>query len=348
MKQLTIGKNEDGKRVDAIAALVLPKAGKGFIYKMLRKKNIVLNGKKAEGNDRVSEGDVVTFFLSDETIRGFSETGAEAGQTQEELTDRAKSQSTEADKGKEAARSKEIRAFSDAIIYEDEDVILINKPAGMLSQKAVQEDVSTNELLIAYLLDRGRITEEELKTFRPSVCNRLDRNTSGILCAGVSLKGLRELTALIRERRVDKYYMCIVKGVPAGKTDRYTHLVSYLSKDGKSNKVEVRNREFEGSEKVEIEYMPVRSEGGYTLMRVKLITGKSHQIRAQLASIGHPIAGDPKYGDRKECERLKKQHGVKRQLLSAVCMSFPEDTRLEPLKGRKFSIVLPKDFFICG
>ena len=318
MKQFTIGKNEDGKRLDAVASLIIPKAGKGFIYKMLRKKNIVLNEKKADGNERVKTGDVIKLYLSDETFEGFGGVVQSEGATPDPH-------------------------FKKMIIYEDDDIMLIDKPAGMLSQKAEAADVSVNVLMIGYLLEEGKISEEGLKTFKPSVCNRLDRNTSGMICAGISLKGTRELTRLIRDRLAGKYYLCIVCGEVARKK---VHLRSYLSKDEKNNKVKVSNTGFEGSVPVEIEYCAVKSQDGFSLLKVRLITGKSHQIRAQLASAGFPIAGDIKYGNRQANDMLKKKYRVNRQLLTAYSFVFPEETELEKVRGREFHAELPEDFFI--
>ena len=362
MKQFTIGKNEDGKRLDAVASLIIPKAGKGFIYKMLRKKNIVLNEKKADGNERVKTGDVIKFYLSDETFEGFggvvqSEgvelTGADetAGGTPDG-TGKTLGR-TSGSTGKTAGKTTGIiigktqdtaySGFQKMIIYEDDDIMLIDKPAGMLSQKAEAADVSVNELMIGYLLEEGKISEEGLKTFKPSVCNRLDRNTSGMICAGISLKGTRELTRLIRDRLAGKYYLCIVCGEVARKK---VHLRSYLRKDEKNNKVKVSNTGFEGSVPVEIEYCAVKSQDGFSLLKVRLITGKSHQIRAQLASAGFPIAGDIKYGNRQANDMLKKKYRVNRQLLTAYSFVFPEETELENVRGREFHAELPEDFFI--
>ncbi len=329
MEQFTVGKNEDGKRIDAIIMKLLPGAGKGFIYKMLRKKNIVVNDKKTDGNARVSSGDVIKMYLSDETITGFGGVVSREENKEE--------------------NPEELSEFRNWIIYEDEDIMLVNKPAGLLSQKAANDDISVNELIIEYLLSEGKIEQRGLRTFRPSVCNRLDRNTSGIICAGVSLKGSRELTRLIRDRKADKYYMCIVCGElsddDAGRGGS-VFLRSYLSKDEKSNKVRVSNKEFQGSVPVEIEYRPVESRNGYSLLEVKLITGKSHQIRAQLAAAGYPLAGDAKYGDKTSNESLRRQYGVKRQLLTAYRFSFPHDTDLENVRGKTFMADLPDDFFI--
>ena len=180
MKEFTITKNEAAQRLDKYLKKLLPEASSGFIYKMLRKKNITWNGKKAAGSEKLAAGDCIRLYLADETFDKFSA---------------YRPQSTA---GADGTRLD--------VIYEDEDILLINKPCGMLSQKAKPSDVSANEYLIAYLLASGAVTEESLRTFHPSVCNRLDRNTSGILTAGKSLKGLQELSAALKERTVNKYY----------------------------------------------------------------------------------------------------------------------------------------------
>ncbi|MCR5322397.1 MAG: RluA family pseudouridine synthase [Lachnospiraceae bacterium] len=347
MEQFTIGKNEDGKRLDAVAMKLLPQAGKGFIYKMLRKKNIVLNDKKADGNERVSTGDVIKIYLSDETFRGFG--GVKAENAVDKVAGTPAKDGDTIKQGTKLENRRISDGFCRWIIYEDEDIMLINKPVGVLSQKAENDDISINEMMIDHLLEEGKTNDQELRTFKPSVCNRLDRNTSGIVCAGISLKGSRELTRLIREREAEKLYMCIVSGIPkcgssGGK--KWTYLKSFLNKDEKSNKVKVSKDEFPGSAPVEIEYRIVKSEDVYSLLEVRLITGKSHQIRAQLASIGHPIAGDVKYGERLENESLRKKYGVKRQLLHAYNFTFPKETVLENVKGVNFTAELPGDFFI--
>lgn len=344
MVEFTIGKNEDGKRVDAVAMKLLPGAGKGFIYKMLRKKNIVVNDKKADGSERVAIGDVIRLYLSDETYKAFG--GAEIPPSGQNSFHSGKNDKISSANDHQAGRqSRHREEFRNSIIYEDEDIMLVNKPAGMLSQKAEAEDISVNDLIIEYLLEEGKTNRQALRTFRPSVCNRLDRNTSGIVCAGISLRGSRELTRLIRDRKADKYYLCIVRG-EIENSKNMTRLKSYLSKDEKTNKVRVSDNEFPDSVPVEIEYRPVKTLNGYTLLEVKLITGKSHQIRAQLAHIGHPIAGDPKYGDKAGNENLRKKYGVRRQLLTAYSFEFPQDTVLENVKGKAFRTELPDDFFI--
>ena len=260
MKEIRIGENESGQRLDKFLLKYMNRAPKSFLYKMMRKKNITLNGKKAQGNEQLKKGDTVKLFLSEETIGKFSEKQDYAGNAEAELD----------------------------ILYEDKHTIFINKPVGMLSQKAGQKDVSLVEHLIAYLLKTGQIRPDELASFRPSVCNRLDRNTSGIVAAGKTLAALQELSRMFRERTIRKYYLCLVAGTVTEKR----RISGWLSKDEKTNKVAVRSTPDGESVPIETEYRPVRSRDETTLLEVHLITGKTHQIRAHLASEGHPIIGD--------------------------------------------------------
>ena len=172
MKAFTIKENEADQRLDKYLRKLLSEAPGSFIYKMLRKKNIVLNAEKATGAEHLKVGDTVTLFLSEKKKKKFASTAEE---TVEELS-----------------RVQAQPAF--AVIYEDDDVLVINKPAGMLSQKARESDISANEHIIAYLLETKALTQEDLHTFRPSICNRLDRNTSGVLLAGKTLHGLQKLS----------------------------------------------------------------------------------------------------------------------------------------------------------
>ena len=162
MRSITIGEREAGQRLDKFLA------GKGFLYKMMRKKNITLNGKKCDGPEKLQVGDEIRMFLAEETIEKFSKIPVEIPERKTGLD----------------------------IIYEDGNILLINKPAGMLSQKAKDTDVSLVEYVQEYLLDSGQMTREELRCFHPSVCNRLDRNTSGLVAAGKTLAGLQALSKM--------------------------------------------------------------------------------------------------------------------------------------------------------
>ena len=190
----------------------------------------------------------------------------------------------------------------------------------MLSQKSVPSDVSLNEYLLGYLEKSGQWKQEESKAFRPSVCNRLDRNTSGMVICGKSMAGLQQMAALLKDRSLHKYYLCLVKGVMT----ESQHLEGYLLKDENSNQVKIFQKETEGAAHIITEYEPLYTEGETTLLKVTLVTGKSHQIRAHLSSIGHPIIGDPKYGDRKVNAFFRETHGIKNQMLHAWKLTFPE------------------------
>ena len=306
MKLITVHKQEEGQRLVKLLGAYLKEAPNSFFYKMLRKKNITLNGKKADGTEKLKCGDEIRLFLSDETYEKFA--------------------------GKVQPKEKFPMAKLN-IVYEDSNVIFINKPAGMLSQKSVPLDVSLNEYLLGYLEKSGQWKQEESKAFRPSVCNRLDRNTSGMVICGKSMAGLQQMAALLKDRSLHKYYLCLVKGVMT----ESQHLEGYLLKDENSNQVKIFQKETEGAARIITEYEPLYTEGETTLLKVTLVTGKSHQIRAHLSSIGHPIIGDPKYGDRKVNAFFRETHGIKNQMLHAWKLTFPELAKpLDNLSEKSF------------
>ncbi len=311
MQSIIVSKNEANQRLDKLLAKYLNKAPKSFLYKMLRKKNITLNGKKADGSEKLSECDEIKLFLADETIEKFSEVSVD--EVEEEIQ----------------------------IIYEDENILLINKEIGMLSQKAEQTDISLVECIISYMLKSNQLTKEELRSFKPSICNRLDRNTSGLVVAGKTLIGLQTMAQLFKDRTIDKYYHCIVKG----KVEHQQRIEGYLYKDEKTNKVSITDRPVEGADPIATEYVPLKSNDTYTLLQVKLITGKTHQIRAHLQSIGHPIIGDHKYGNRSVNELIKKQFSLENQLLHAYSLRFPElEGACSNLSGKEFIATRPTIF----
>ena len=296
MRELKIGKNEAGQRMDKYLKKYLREAGSGFLYKMLRKKNIVLNDKKAEGNEMLKEGDSIKLYLADETIEKFRGIC-------EEIPVITPKKKTMLD-----------------VVYEDENFLIINKPAGILSQKAMPSDVSMVELLVDYMVERGQITREELQTFHPSICNRLDRNTSGLLLAGKTLAGLQEFSRILKERTMKKYYLCLVKG----NVTSANHCRAFLVKDKKNNQVKICSYATEDAEYIETAYEPLWNGRESTLLKVELITGKSHQIRSHLASLGYPLAGDSKYGDVNWNKVLKERTGLSHQFLHAWKIEFPK------------------------
>ena len=319
MKELIIHDNEAGQRLDKLLRKYLSEAPGSFIYKMLRKKNIVLNGKKATGNEHLKKGDSVKLFLADDTIAKFQA----AGKTVEESIK---------------------NTVKLDVIYEDQNVIFINKPSGMLSQKAKETDVSVVENVTAYLLESGQLTRENLKTFRPSICNRLDRNTSGLIVAGKSLAGLQQMGELFKKRTLKKYYLCIVKG----RITEPAHIRGYLVKDEKTNRVSLSKGGFSKDAKglpIETEYVPIAWNEEMTLLKVHLITGRTHQIRAHLSSTGHPIIGDSKYGNPKVNSIFRKKYALKYQLLHAWKMQFPKrEDALAKVSEKELTAPLPEGF----
>ena len=324
MKQFYVKQNEAGQRLDKLLAKILNKAPKSFIYKMLRKKNITLNGRKAEGAEKLELNDEIKLFLSDETFLKFSEAV---------VVQNVETTAVELKK---------------AIIYEDQHIMILNKPVGVLSQKSEKNDISMVEYVISYLMDSGQLTQEQLTSFKPAVCNRLDRNTSGILIAGKSLPGLQNMAGLLKDRSLNKYYLCIVKGRVEGQK----RVEGYLSKNEEINQVKINPGKGENSEYICTEYQPlaysvpsVEVTEDFSLLQVKLITGRSHQIRAHLASIGHPIIGDYKYGDRKTNQFFTKRYDLKHQLLHSYRCVFPMlEGVFSYLSGREYVAEVPDIF----
>ena len=313
MRELTVKAGESGQRLDKYLAKYLKEAPKSFLYKMLRKKNITLNGRKADGSEKLQAEDCVRLFLAEETLEKFMGTQTEA------------------------------HTCSLDVIYEDDHVLFINKPVGMLSQKADKKDISLVEYLTGYLLEKGALTREDLLTFHPSVCNRLDRNTSGIVAAGKTMAGLQTLSGAFKDRSLHKYYLALA----AGSVEHPSYIKGYLWKNERTNKVTVTREQKKDALPIETRLRPLSysEEGDCTLLEVELLTGRTHQIRSHLASIGHPIIGDMKYGSREVNEAYRKKYRVTSQLLHAWRIEMPSfEGELSYLSGLKLTAELPALF----
>ena len=320
MQSIEVNKNEAGQRLDKFLHKFMPLAPASFFYKMLRRKNITLNGKKAEGNEKLIVGDKLSFYLSEETIQNFM--------------------------NKEAASDEYEKAFCRLkgikIVYEDEHVLFMNKPAGILSQKASPLDLSLNEWMIGYLLAEEILDVRALSTFKPSICNRLDRNTMGLVIGAKTLAGSQKINHLIKSRSIKKFYRMLVKG----EVRKEETLEGFLIKDEVSNKVRLAaNGNEDKSAYIKTRYYPVQVFSDKTLVEAELITGKTHQIRIHMASTGHPLLGDYKYGDRQWNDKYKRQFHVNSQLLYASRLEFPElESPFERLSGQKIEIAAPEIF----
>ncbi|MDO4188745.1 MAG: RluA family pseudouridine synthase [Lachnospiraceae bacterium] len=294
MKQFEITTTNEGQRFDKYLIRIIGNGGISFIYKMLRKKNFVLNDKKATGKEILKAGDIVKLYISDDTYNKFKS-------ELKEIVD---------------VGNKTGFAINENIIYEDKDIILINKPEGILSQKAKNDDVSINEYLLSYLKENGTIDNDSITDYRPSCVNRLDRNTTGIIIAAKTLKAARVVSDGLKNRTIDKYYKCIVRG----KFNKEGLHKGYLVKNSKDNKVLISDSALDNSDYIETEYKILKITDSISVLEVHLLTGKTHQIRAHLSYLGFPIIGDRKYGDSK----INKQFKAKNQLLHAYKIVFPD------------------------
>lgn len=382
MREINVSTNEAGQRLDKLLRKYLKNANTSFIYKMLRKKNIVLNDKKAEGKEILNLGDSVKMYFSEETFAtmtgrteqysGSAETNREAGKNASaQLAYLASAETASAGKtsaqihlngssaeknsaqmrrgassGKSSERREkrafDVEEFRKHIVYEDENLLVLNKPTGWLSQSDASGLPSVNEHCLQYLMATGALTETQLQTFKPGIANRLDRNTSGLIIFGKTLPALQALAGLLRDRTMEKYYLAIV----CGDIDHAQRIDGYLAKDERTNRVEIRPQPFPDAVEIHTAYEPLKRSADYTVLKVHLITGKTHQIRAHLRAIGHPIIGDPKYG-RKDANAYYRTHGgVKSQLLHAWELHFPEtlDGPLRDLAGQTITADPPKEF----
>lgn len=292
MKEITIDKNESNQRIDRFLKKYFSNANMSFIYKMLRKKRIKLNNKKANPEEIINDGDKIQLYISDETMEKF-------------IKDK-----------------KEITGDGDLnIVYEDENIVIINKPKGVLSHATDGNYKEKNvvDQLVAYLYNKGEYVPRLEKTFTPSICNRLDRNTSGIIIGAKNYNALQSINKAIKDGNIKKYYKCIV----SGKVEGSKSLRGYLVKDENNNKVSIdKSNKTNNSKEISTDIKVLKNSIDYSLLEIDLITGRTHQIRAHLSSINHPIIGDLKYGNFKVNKLFKDMYKLDNQYLHAYRVIF--------------------------
>ncbi len=312
MHEISVGSNDSGQRLDKFLKKYLSRASAGFIYSGIRKGNIKLNGRRARPHVLLKSGDTLQLFfnLSDVTGERMQGTVPKAG-------------------------------MDFAVAYEDKNIIIGDKPPGLLSHPDGSKAETLTGQILYYLYKKKEYDPRKEKTFSPAICNRLDRNTGGLVIAAKNFKALQDINKMIRERWIARYYRLIVKG----HVKEAMKVSAYLVKDNRTNRVEVSGKPMIGSSRIETFIEPLEyGEGGYTLIEVKLGTGRTHQIRAHLAHLGFPVLGDKKYGDSKAKDLLRGKFGLKHQFLYAHRLVFERVTPFFGyLEGETVEVSLPTE-----
>lgn len=314
MKEIVIGSNEENQRIDKFLKKYFPKASLSFLYKMLRKKNIKVNNGRVEPQYILKGGDAIQLYFSEDTILSFQE--------EKKIDD---------------------VDMDFQILYEDQNILLVNKPAGLLVHEDAKESKNTLvSQVIKYLYDKMEYDPTHEKTFVPASINRIDRNTSGIVIFGKNYGSVKNLNEMMRQKdAVRKYYRTIVKG----RMTKPQELSDFLWKDEKLNQVQIVERHRTGAKEIRTRLKPIKSNGSFSLLEVEIITGRSHQIRLHLSSIGHPIIGDAKYGDPRINKGFGNKYNLNNQLLHAYRIVFEKAVgTMQYLAGREFICPLPAIF----
>ena len=301
MKKFIAGENENGVRLSRFVESVTRDMPRSLLYKSFRNKRIKVNGKRGEADTRLSSGDVIELYINDEFFP---------------------------EKPVVPAKKPPRRQPPVKVIYQDENIAVLYKPAHLLCHSDRTGDANLVDAFAAYLEAKGEYDPHAEQRFAPALCNRLDRGTEGLVLAAKSYTALRDLNAIIRDDLMKKEYLTITVGAPpAGRH------IAWLQHSEKNNKVRIHARQCDGYKQIITDVTVIRQNGPFALCRIGLITGRTHQIRAHLAYLGHPVLGDIKYGNRKMNERT----GLKTQALCAQRLTFgriPEENTLHYLSGR--------------
>ncbi|MGE4354062.1 MAG: RluA family pseudouridine synthase [Oscillospiraceae bacterium] len=307
MRELTINKNDAGQRLDRFVGKAVPLLPESLLQKYIRLKRIKLNGRSAKRDTRLSTGDQLQLYINDE----FFERPTEKNSYLKVSTPRLD------------------------IVYEDENILLVDKKPGVLCHSAGKWDYNTLVANIqAYTYQKGEWRPREENAFAPALCNRIDQNTGGIVIAAKNAETLRIMNKKIREREIDKYYLCVVHGKPNPVSGR---LEGYIFKDAVKNQVYISDKPKPGAKSAATEYRTITTKNGLSLVECRLFTGRTHQIRAQMAHAGTPLLGDGKYGSL----RQNKPYGETYQLLYSYRLDFVFETdagMLSYLRGKKFHV----------
>ena len=304
MKEFVINKNDCGQRIDKFITKAVPKLPKSLLYKYVRLKRIKLNGKRCDISQMLNEGDVMQLYINDEFF--------------------------------DAPEKKETEVKGDGgkleVVYEDDNIIIVYKPQGVdVHHGAERGDDTLVDMVQAYLFAKGEYKPDEENTFSPAVCNRLDRNTSGLVIAAKNAAALRDINEKIRSRQIKKEYLCIL----VGKLPKKHSVEEAYHRKGSHNSVEIFPKQERDTKKIITEYTVQKEKDGLSLARIGLITGRTHQIRAHMSFLGAPLLGDGKYGRVK----TNKQYKVFRQQLCAykLTFAFEGDSVLSYLNGKSFT-----------